>query len=271
MPITIQIFRMPRLQRFELKVVELAWNPASVAKVATYYPRKSSIVDFRLICNRIGCPLILREISKLFKALRRFTFETDVPNEESMYTDREQMTSYIHRALEPHKNTLTEITILGTNANSFTSGAPFSFSHYTSLKKMAVPEGLLSVEGHYNGHDVDDLDERPPACLEELQVQFPIAEGLLWCRGFTHGLCEGKHDKFPTLKVVVYWFPHYKSVHENRDDREVLQETKARFTVVEVASEWGFTKGFNSTPFGKWNVPALSSFNREKREKIETW
>ena len=233
----------------------------------------SDVEDLRFLdC----CPWInsinLRRLIHAVRHLKRFVLEINSPWYPLVKSNASAPKIGIIDELERHRGTMEELALSTTeqalgSANSM--HAIGSLTQWTALKRLAIPEAILSEIRLYRVNlDQLKLHQVLPQQLEELQLDkkcsaFSTQElqrDLIIMKEDLRTLEElatNKHACVPGLARVIWWFQNPSS-GELSDDRNSIRAPHVEldalevvFKEVDVQFEWVSTTLFKNTPVGK--------------------
>ena len=232
----------------------------------------SDVEDLRFLdC----CPLInsnnLRRFIYAVRHLKCFVLEINSPWDPLVEGNVSAPRIVIIDGLEGHRGTMEELAISTTEhaLGCFNMHTVGSLIQWTALKRLAIPEAILSESPFYPVNlDQLKLHQVLPPQLEELQLNKKcsafstqaLQRDLVIMEEDLRTLKElatNKNACVPGLRRVIWWLQHPSS--ENLTDHTyslrvphvALDELAVVFREVDVQFEWVLTDLFKNTPVGK--------------------
>ena len=231
----------------------------------------SDVEDLRFLdC----CPWIhsikLRRFIHAVRHLKRFVLEIKSPWNPLVKGNALPPRIVIIDELWRHRGTMEELA-LSTAEHALSNNMHIigSLIQWTALKRLAIPEAILSEVLLYRVHsDQHKLHQVLPPQLEELQLNKKCSafstQGLQRdlvikeedLRTFKE-LATNKHAWVPGLRRVIWWLQHPSSedLSDHTDSVRVphveLDALEVIFREVHVQFEWVLTALFKNTPVGK--------------------
>lgn len=209
----------------------------------------------------------LTAFTNAVRHLKCFVLEINSPWDPFVEFDTSTQKTDIGPAMLTHRGTIEELAISTTEhalESSIGLHAIGSLIQWTALKKLAIPEAMLSEPPLYQVK----LHQVLPPQLEELQLDIKCStlstQGLKTflfilkqdLRPFEE-LATNKQACVPGLRYVIWWLrdPSWGELDDHTNSSRVpdveLDALEVVFNKVDVQFEWVLTALFKNTPVGK--------------------